>query len=285
MILNKNGKKRGKSPHFKEKEVVMHYKKETNGELPYKLLRESLFWLAVGVFIFVPIINSLVIQTVILSIEGNIAYKGAYPVLNIAADILSVVSAYAGVGLMTVALAYFGLKKAKGVVILSITSHLVTFIASVLCYAFLGGVDYEKAIFFLGADMLAGIVVYSLIIMTVSLIRRGKKKRGLDTHPDVNGKIIGKGGIFSYIFASVGIYFGVQLGLKMYDMISAFLDPSIGLPINPREWMYWITEYLTQMIYGAIGYFTCLALWSLCKYYIRHFKKAIQAKDAQVART
>ena len=52
-------------------------------------------------------------------------------------------------------------------------------------------------------------------------------------------------------------------------MIDAFVDPSIGPPVNRGEWLYWITEYLSVLVYAAIGYFLMLAIGYLMQHFLK----------------
>ncbi|MBR2461471.1 MAG: hypothetical protein IKB34_09610 [Clostridia bacterium] len=252
--------------------------KKTQKTSPRQLLRESIFWLSVILFVFLPFISSFILQTVILTIDGNIAYKTLTPALITARDLIAVFNAYAGIGVLACAVAYFGAGGAKGTVAMAMLYHPAVFLASMCAYPFSGAKSYIEAIFVLGTDMLINTAVYAVILLILILIRRHKLKKGEDITAPLNSRLIARGGTFSYPNSAIGTFAIFQISALMYSMISAFVDPSIGTPINVREWVYWITEYLTCFIYAAIGYVIAVGICYLCEYYLKHF--AVSEKKA-----
>ena len=235
------------------------------------MTRSSLFWLSVLLFVALPFINNFILQTVTLNISGNIAYKDLAPVLTTVASLLSVLAAYAGIGAVAAAIANFGTKNSLGTVILGLSSHLVGFIAYIMSYSVSGARNYQYAVFALGVDALANLLIYAVIILILALMKKKNTATNGYTVPTLQDKIISKGGAYTYIVTATAIYGAAQLFTTLYTMISDFLDPSIGTPINVQEWVYWITKYLTAFIYLGIGYFIVLGIFYLCKYYRTHF--------------
>ena len=234
-----------------------------------RMTKASVFWLSVLLFIALPFINNFILQTVALNISGNIAYKDLAPALNTVRDLLSVFSSYAGVGVLAAAIANFGAKNAVGTVILALSSHIVGLFSAMLSYALSGARNYSAAVFLLGVDALVNILIYAVILAILSIIR--KKDRTESVSDSLQNKMLAKGGAYTYITTAIGVFGGAQLAATLYSMISAFVDPSIGTPINLQEWIYWITEYLTLFIYVGIGYIIVLGVFWLCKYYRAHF--------------
>ena len=235
------------------------------------MTRSSLFWLSVLLFVALPFINNFILQTVTLNISGNIAYKDLSPVLSTVASLISVLTAYAGIGTIAAAIANFGIKNSIGTVILGLLSHAVGFISYIMSYSVSGARNYQYAVFALGVDALANLLIYAVIILILALIKTKSTSAEGYTVPALQDKIISKGGAYSYVVTATAIYGGTQLLTTLYTMVSDFLDPSIGTPINMQEWVYWITKYLTTFIYLGIGYFIVLGIFYLCKYYRTHF--------------
>ena len=142
-----------------------------------------------------------------------------------------------------------------------------------LAYMLSGARNYEIVLFSLGLDALFTTLVYVGIIVILHFIRKSKLKRSTTAIPELGSKIIGKGGVYTYLFGSVGIYASIQLVAKLYDMISKFIDPSYGLPVNLTEKLYWPTEFAKLFIYAALGYLISLGAFYLAKYYLKHFEK------------
>ncbi len=235
------------------------------------LTRASLFWASLILFVAFPFINNFFIQTVMLNVSGNIAYKDLTPVLSTVAGLLSVLAAYAGIGTVAAAVANFGAKRSVGTVILALLSHVAGLIAYIMSYAISGARNYGYAVFALSVDALANMLVYAAIIIMIAIMKKKNVNKGECSVPELSDKLIAKGGAYSYIVAATTVYGAAQLFTTLYTMVSDFLDPSIGVPINLQEWVYWITKYLTTFIYLGIGYFIVLGIFYLCKYYRAHF--------------
>lgn len=239
-----------------------------------RLTHSSLFWLSVLIFIAFPFINNFILQTVVLNITGNIAYESLTPVLTSVRDLISVLTAYAGIGILAAAVAHFGAKRAIATVILGLFSHTVGLFSAMLSYITSGARNYATAVFILGVDALVNTLIYAVILVASVQIRK-RKMSCQDYSITLCDKIISKGGAYSFIVTVTAIFGAAQLAAILYSMISAFVDPSIGIPINVQEWVYWITEYLTFFIYLGIGYFIVLGIFWLCKYYRAHFADTI----------
>ena len=240
------------------------------------LTRSSLFWLSVLLFVAFPFINNFFLQTVILNITGNIAYENLVPVLSTALSLLSVLTSYAGIGVIATSIANFGTKNSIGTVILGILSHPIGVIAYIISYAISGARNYEYAVFTLGVDAAATMLIYALIIVILSVIKKKRTAAGTSDAVELRDKLIDKGGAYTYVVTSTAIFGAAQVLSTLATMITDFLNPSIGTPINIQEWVYWITKYLTEFIYLGIGYFIVLGIFYLTKYYRTHFAEQNQ---------
>ena len=245
-----------------------------------KLTSSSLFWASVILFVAFPFINNFFIQTVMLNISGNIAYKDLAPVLSTVAGLLSVLVAYAGIGTVAAAIANFGAKRSVGTVILALFSHVAGLIAYIMSYAISGARNYGYAIFSLSVDALANMLIYAAIIIMIAAMKKKNVKKGNCDSPELSDKLISKGGAYSYIVAATTVYGAAQILSTLFTMVSDFLDPSIGVPINLQEWVYWITKYLTTFIYLGIGYLIVLGIFYLAKHLKKQFEETERTEKA-----
>ena len=241
-----------------------------------KLTGSSLFWLSVLLFVALPFINNFLLQTVILNVTGNIAYENLAPALSIVASLLSVLAAYAGLGTVAASIANFGTKRSLGTVILALLSHVVGLIAYAMSYAVSGARNYGYAVFALGVDALANMLIYAVIIVILAVIKKKNTAKGITDTPTLTDKLIAKGGAYSYAVVATTVFGAAQILSTLYTMVTDFLDPSIGPPINIQEWVYWITKYLTTFIYLGIGYIMILGVFYLCKHYLARFAEQTQ---------
>jgi hypothetical protein len=200
------------------------------------------------------------------SVEGNIAYGELSTAVSTAQDIIAAMGGYAGLGLLACSVAYFG-GKAISVTALALVSPAVTAASSLIAYKLAGGRSLALAMITFGGDMLASLAVHALALTVLLLMHRRAVKRGRATVAPLNGRLTGKGGIFPFITAAVSVFGGAKLLLLVVNTVSDFTDPSLGLPVNLGEWIYWLTEYAMLFIYAAIGYFISVAIAYLCEHY------------------
>ena len=132
---------------------------------------KNLFWLAIGVFGFVPFFNNFLLQLVRLSIQGDIAYGSLSEIIGAFQEGLSLVAAYLGLATLAVCLVYFG-NNAKGVIYLAFGSHGFTFFASLFTYFIYGGDNIGPAIFMLLADAIVNSAIYFIIYIVIHRYRR-----------------------------------------------------------------------------------------------------------------
>lgn len=228
---------------------------------------KNLFWLALGVFGFVPVLNNFILQLVRLSIQGDIAYGSLSDVIGVFQEALSLVSAYLGLGVLAVCLVYFG-NNAKGVIYLAFGTHGITFFASLFTYFIYGGDNIGPAVFMLFTDALVNAVIYLLIYIVIITV--GAKK---DTFMNVP-KFSFKAGFMKHPFTvafliAAGIFGGAQLLTVVYTMVGDFLDPSLGVPVNTADIMYWVLEYVTVVVNTLIGFAVMTFVAALTEKYLK----------------
>ena len=232
---------------------------------------KNLFWLAAGVFLFVPFLDKFILQVVQSYVEGDIAYGSLSDGILTAREWLSSVSAHMGFGVAAVTIMYFG-TNARGIIAMMLASQGVGLVSSLMAYWVCGGQDIISAIFILFLDFISTEAVYGLILFL--LLRISKKKqtvlniapykvRLLDiSHPVTKG-----------VFTAVTVFGAASLIALIYTMVDDFIDPSLGMPINLSEWLYWILEYLSVFIRYIVGYLAAMAVTVLASSYVRKTKK------------
>ena len=127
---------------------------------------KNLFWLAIGVFAFVPIFNNFILQLVRLTTQGDIAYGALSENIGVFQEWLSLAATYLGLGTLAVCLVYFG-NNAKGVIYLAFGSHGFTFFASLFTYFIYGGDNIGPAVFMLLVDAVVNALIYFIIYIAV----------------------------------------------------------------------------------------------------------------------
>ena len=213
---------------------------------------KNLLWLDVGVLIFLPVFNNLFLQLVRLYTDGNIAYGSLGKVLSVIQEGISLISGYMGIAILCICLLYFG-KNAKAVIRISFITHAVTFFTVLLTYFLFTATIPFSVIASLLLDMLVGIAVTFLIYQiayrfavkneTFMEVEAYTLAGSLKKHP------------YTKVFALACLCFGgAQLLILIYTMISDFLDPSLGPPMNTADALYWVFQYLTSVIYVFIGF-------------------------------
>ena len=74
---------------------------------------KNLFWLDIGILIFLPVLNNLFLQLIRLYTDGNIAYGSLGAVMAAVQEAISLFSGYAGIGILCVCMLYFGKKRRR----------------------------------------------------------------------------------------------------------------------------------------------------------------------------
>lgn len=240
---------------------------------------KNLLWLAVGVFAFVPLMNDFLLQFLYLYTEGDIAYGNLGAFISVIKSVLSFVSVYVGLGVLTVTVINFG-KNAVGVIRLAFISHGVTFLASFLTCGLYSYVSYG---YFFTDDVLmqtlmliidAAVNLIAYLFIYLALIKITASKETLLNTPSVKGRYtdIKHPLVFAAVIA-VGIHSGARLLTVLYSMIIAFTDPSIGPPVNTADIMYWVLQYLSVFAFAAVGVVICELIFLLSEHYVKMGKR------------
>ena len=228
--------------------------------------KATLFWMTVIFAVFFPILDQLILQTAVLSVDGNIAYEGLSEILSTVLSVLSSFSAYAAYATLACAAAFYG-TRAGGTAILSFARHPITLICELISYSLADGSDPDTVVLFI-LDCLLNLLLNAVIYGLLLLLHR---KRGKDADAPLGGKLKGKTGLFPFITLTSLIFGGLQLLSVTLTMIINFLDPSIGLPQNTGETVYLVTEHLSALLFLAVGYFVSVAIAYFTESTERHF--------------
>ncbi len=227
-------------------------RKPTKGEA---YMYVNLLWLAVGVFVFIPILNNFIIQLVILATDGNVFYGSLPETLSVIRDVLGAAGNYIGLGVLAVCLINFG-RNAFGVTVAAFASHGITFCASMLAYSVFAD-DIMTAFFVLGVDTVFNILVYCVIYLVIMYIAK-KKDTLLNVPPYSLGIFNSRHPLSLAFILTSAVYCVISLLVVLYTMIGDFLDPSLGPPVTLADKLHWVTQYLTPVISSLIGYFVML---------------------------
>ncbi len=223
----------------------------------------NLFWLAVGVYVFIPIFNNLILQLIILFTNGNIAYGSLSENVAVVRDILAAAASFIGLGTFVICLINFG-KNAFGVTVMAFSTHGISFCTSLLTYALYGGESALTAFFMLGTDMLVNMTVYAVIYLVVMYI--SKKNNTVLNVPPYKLRVLSfKHPLSASFFITAIIYGGANILATLYTMIGDFLDPSLGPPVSTADILYWVLQYLSSVISVCIGYFLMLFIGSVAE--------------------
>ena len=240
---------------------------------------KNLFWLAIGVFAFVPLMNDFLLQFLYLYTEGDIAYGSLGAVISVVKSILSFVSVYVGLGVLAVTVINFG-KNAVGVIRLAFISHGITFLSSFLtcglysyvCYGYFLTDDVLMQTLMLVIDAAVNLIAYLLIYL--ALIRITVSRETVLNTPLLKGRYTDiKHPLVLSAVITVAIHSGARLLTVLYSMIMAFTDPSIGLPVNTADIMYWVIQYLSVFVFAAIGLIICELIFLLSDHYVKMGKR------------
>lgn len=229
-------------------------------------LYKNFFWLAIGVFGFVPVFNNFVLQLIHLTTDQNIAYGDLSKYIAVFQEILSLISTYVGFGVLAVCVTYFG-KNARGIINLAFISHGLTFIFSLFTYVIYGGNNVGPAIFMLISDALINLASYFAIYLII--LKTAQKHDTFMNIPRFDLLHPKAHPYFRAFSISALIFGGLQLITLIYTMIGDFIDPSLGPPVNLRDTLYWVFEYLTVIASTVSGFLIMLAVAVLAQKYIR----------------
>ena len=237
-------------------------------------LKVNLFWLAVIVAVFMPVLNSLILQTVLLSVDGNIAYTELSSALETVLKILSPLTTYANYGILACAAAYYG-TKAPAVIALCFSAQPLSLLCQVVSYLAASG-NQLRSLVNLALDCAINLLFQAVIFGILLLV--GRKKLHTEQNKEIfatlNGKLIGKRDIFLYLIIPPAVFGGIQFLLVLLTVIIDFLDPSLGLPQNAGEVIYIVTELITPLIFLVLGYTVILSIAYFSLYVKKTFKNS-----------
>lgn len=223
---------------------------------------KNLLWLSVISFVFLPIFSELILRVVYLYTVTDIAYASLAAPINAVREILTVVAKYISLAVLCVAVVYFD-KHAVGVVRLAFISHAVEAVTYIIAYfLYTGGILAASLIIIVEA------AVNCLVTLIIWLFVRGyaRKRETFLNVPDYKlGASMLRHPYTGAFIRAIAVFGGAQLGFVLYDMIDAFLDPSLGTPINMKETVYWILLYAEVIIYAALGFMIAVAIGLLSR--------------------
>lgn len=236
---------------------------------------KNFLWLAVAVFAFIPFLNNFLLQFLQLYTEGDIAYGSLGTFLSALKSFLSVASVYIGFGVLVTAVINFG-KNAVGIIRLAFLSHLITFLsatATCLLYAYVsyGHILTDSVLMqvtMLIIDAAVNLTVYFIIYSV--LITVAKKKDTVLNTPSIKGRFTDtRHPLILSSVISISVHFGVQLLTVLVNMITAFIDPSIGPPVNAADILYWVLQYLSVIVLAAVGLIVIILIIFLSEHYLK----------------
>lgn len=218
---------------------------------------KNLFWLAIAVFVFMNVLNELVLRVVYIYAVTDVAYQPYAQAIRIVREGLSVVTNYVGLAVLSVCLTYFG-HNARGVIRAAFISHAVYFVSYTLAYYMSTGYIIESVI---QGFTEAAVNCLVMLMIYIVIMRYTSKK---DVQMNVGRYVFGAsmtGHVYTKVFAlAVSIFGGAQMILLVIDMLIDFLDPAIGTPINIGETMYWVLQYLEVILFAALGFVITVAI-------------------------
>lgn len=213
---------------------------------------KNMFYLALALFVFIPLISSCIIYPVSLVMQNNVAYENIMPVVSVTGAILSLIGTYGGFGLLAVTVCYFG-NNGRGVIILAFLSNLITYMTlwfvhiTVNPYADEGGSLVTMVIEILVNTAFVFIIYFAIIVYA-------KKKKTFMDIPNYGVTRMSKHP-FTGVFILVSlIYLIINTVIEAATMIGQFLDPSIGLPRNTAEILSLVMRYAYLLLYTAAGF-------------------------------
>ncbi len=240
---------------------------------------KNLLWLAIGTFAFVPFLNDFLLQFLYLYTEGDIAYGSLGTFITVAKNILSLTSVYIGFGIFITAVINFG-ENAVGIIKLAFLSHVISFLSATLTCVLYSYVSYGHGI---TSDVLLQIIMLAIdaavnhtvyIIIHIVLIKITKNKETVLNTPPIKGRYTdARHPLVLSAVISISIHSGVHLLTTLFNMISAFNDPSIGPPVNTADVMYWVLQYLSVLAFAAIGLIIIELTFLLSEHYVKSGKR------------
>ena len=224
-------------------------RKPTHSEI---YMYKNLFWVAVLLFVFIPLLSSIVIYPVSLAMQNNVAYKSVMPTVNAIGAVLSFIGTYGGFGVLAVTVCYFG-NNGIGIIRLALLSNLISYLSLwtvhilINPYADEGGSLITMAVEILINTAFVAILYFAVLVYA-------KRRRTFMDIPNYGFSVRIKKHPFTGAFLCVSIiYFVINIAIELATMISQFLDPSIGLPRNNAEILTLVSRYGYVLLYTVAG--------------------------------
>ena len=212
---------------------------------------KNLFWLAVGVFVVLPVFSELILRVVYLYTATDVAYSFLAAPLDALREAITVTANYVSIAVLCITVTYFG-RHAKGVIVLAFVSNVIDTVTYMLAY-YLYTDRIVNVILMLFIEMVVNCLATLVIWLAVSAYAKKRHSFLNVGEYKLGTEILGHPYTRSFAIA-VGVFGAVQLGFVLYDMIDSFLDPSLGTPINMKETVYWVLQYAEVILLTAIGF-------------------------------
>ena len=223
---------------------------------------KNIFWVAIALFLFVPLLNSIPLALVINETKDNMAYpENMSYVTGIIQAVLAFTSTYGGMGILAICVAYFG-RNAKGVIRLSLLSTAIMYFLLYLMDPLINPYamnDEEGRLITFIVDVAVNTaviaVVYALVLWyskrkgTFMNIPEYELNFGMLKHP-----------YSKVFFIAGGVQFFVALVVEVITMAQLFMDKSTGLPETTADYVYWILQYVYLLLYAVIGFIVMVAI-------------------------
>ncbi len=231
--------------------MVKDIRKPTYSEI---YMYKSLFWLAIGLFVFCPILNNVALQIALYKSATNILYSFITLPLQIFKEIFSLLYMYAGYAVFAICVLYFG-KKAKGVLLTSFAANplsLLTYCVTLWLMGVSDGSIYAEAI----TNELANLLLKAALYFALIFVSKKKQSfMNIDTysfsssmkkHPYTVG--------FAVMAGAVAV---VSIIIETVSNIAYYTNPRnyYQIPDTFAEVMQEIiVPYINFFVYAAIGF-------------------------------
>ena len=220
---------------------------------------KSLFWLSVLVFFLCPILNKVVLEVLLVNVSADVAYSFlSLPILIIQA-VLSYAPIYAGFGVISVCVLYFG-KNAVSVAMVAFISPLLeliaTFVGQMLAY---GGI-------LSASDTLINVIPSVAAMLAIYILLRvyADKKQTCMNIPEYSfGALAMKHPYTKGAFIACVTYSLLHILTQAINMIIYFNDPKnyYSLPSEIGEILVEIVlPYAVIILFAMLGFVIMLLI-------------------------
>lgn len=214
---------------------------------------KSLLWLSVAVFVFCPIVNNIVLQILYWYSGINIAYSFMSVPLAVIQELMSLISVYVGLALLSICVLYFG-RNARGVIRLAFISHAVNFFTYIIAIFIWSGLSISYMIEALLVALPDAVVMLAVYLL---LLCYGKKHDTFMNIPEYRFNASVKKHTYTVGFAiSVGLVAVVKTAVEAYGMIIYYIEPKnyYSRPSSVGDVLSLIWQYVYILLLAAIGF-------------------------------